>query len=268
VKNELESNYELIIGDVLEVLPTLKDRFHLIIADPPFGLEFDKSSHEYGADDYILYEDKFTDKEYEEFSFDWVGKCYDSLKSNGSLYIISGWTRIGEILNAVKKTDFQLLNHIIWQFSWGVFTRKKYITSHYHILFLVKDAKNYKFFPQYTNPNTKRKGEKYEEDVWFWSSYNRGNDPDRIKGHPCQLPLVLLEKIIRISSEPDDWVGDVFSGSGGTTLACRRLGRNVIAIEKSAAYEEIIKQKARFNQIIIPEHKKEKKDTLITSFLK
>lgn len=243
-----ETHYELIVGDVMEILPRFKEKFHLIIADPPFGLEFNKSSHEYGADDYILYEDKFTDDEYEKFSWNWIARCFDALAPNGSLYVISGWTRIGEILNAVKRTKFTLLNHIIWRFSWGVFTRKKYVTSHYHILFLIKDKKNYKYYPQYVNPKTKRKGEKYEEDVWFWPEYNRGNDPDRIKGHPCQLPLVMLEKMIKISSDPGDWVGDVFSGSGGTVLACRRLGRNVIAFEKNKDYENIIRKKAMFDQ--------------------
>ena len=138
---ENDLHYELIIGDIMEVLPQYQDKFHLIIADPPFGLEFNKSSHEYGADDYILYEDKFTGDEYEQFSHAWISRCFDALTPNGSLYVISGWTRIGEILNAVKRTKFTLLNHIIWQFSWGVFTKRKYVTSHYHILFLVKNKK-------------------------------------------------------------------------------------------------------------------------------
>ncbi|MHA1143686.1 MAG: DNA-methyltransferase [Candidatus Helarchaeota archaeon] len=262
-------HYELIIGDIMDLLPKYKEKFHLMIADPPFGLEFDKSSHEYGASDYILYDDKFTADEYEIFSYKWISRCFDALTPDGSLYVISGWTRIGEILNAVKKTNFTLLNHIIWHFSWGVFTKKKYVTSHYHILFLVKDKKNYKFYPQYSNPNTKRKGEKYENDVWYWPKYNRGNDPDRIKGHPCQLPIVMLEKIIKISSDPCDWVGDIFSGSGGTILACRRLGRNVIGFEINKEYESIIKKKARFNSEIFPFLPKEKSNDAksLTQFL-
>lgn len=251
-----ESHYELIIGDVKEVLTEYPKKFDLIIADPPFGIDFDKSSHEYGSDDYILYQDKFKGDEYENFSYEWISKCYETLKDDGSLYIISGWTRIGDILNAIKKTNFKLINHVIWKFSWGVFTKRKYVTSHYHILFLVKNEKKYKFFPQSKNPKTQRKGEKYEEDVWFWSEYNRGNDPDRIKGHPCQLPLCLLEKIIKISSKEGDWIGDIFSGSGGTTLAARKLNRNVIAIEVNKEYEPIIKKKAKFGEKIVPESKK------------
>ncbi len=262
-----ETRYELVFGDVVSRLHDYPGKFNLVIADPPFGLEFDKGSHEYGSDDYVLYEDKFSGDEYEDFSFRWISACHDALAKDGALYIISGWTRIGEILNAVKRTKFHTINHAIWYFGWGVFARKRYVTSHYHILFLAKDKQNYCFVPQFSNPNTKRKGEKYEEDVWYWPSYNRGNDPDRVKGHPCQLPLVLLEKIVRISSRPGDWVGDVFCGSGGTMLACRRLGRNVIGFEKNIEYEKIIHQKARFGEKIVPKTEKSVKKLDLTSFL-
>ncbi|MFX0102159.1 MAG: DNA-methyltransferase [Candidatus Hodarchaeota archaeon] len=241
-----EPSFKLVIGDVLEELPKYKGKFHLIIADPPFGIQFNKSSHEYGSDDYLLYEDKFTDDEYEAFTFKWISRCYDALTPDGSLYVVSGWTRLREVLNAAHRSKFTLMNHLIWAFSWGVYARKKYVTSHYHILFLVKDKKNYTFKPHFVNPKTKRKGNPYELDVLFWEDYNRGNDKSRVKGHPCQLPIILLEKLIKISSNEGDWIGDVFSGSGGTILASRKLKRNVIGFEINPDYENVIKEKARF----------------------
>ncbi|TFG04060.1 MAG: site-specific DNA-methyltransferase [Promethearchaeota archaeon] len=244
------SEFEIIIGDVMEKLVEYENYFDLIIADPPFGLEFDKSSHEYGSKNFILYDDKFTYKEYEEFSYQWISKCHAALKENGSMYVISGWTNIDAILNAIRRTDFILKNHNIWFFEWGVYTKRKFVTSHYHIPFLVKDEKNYTFNPYTVNPKSKRKGFPYEKDVWYWPKYNRGNDPDHLKGHPCQLPIMLMKHMIKISTSPGDWVGDVFSGSGGTLLACRELGRNCISIEKNPEYLEIIKKKAKINQEI------------------
>ena len=266
------SEFKIKIGNLFEVLDDYPEHFDLIIADPPFGIEFDKSCHEYGSEGYVLYEDKFEGKEYEEFSYRWISKCYDALKPEGSMYIVSGWSNIGDILNAINRTGFILKNHCIWFFEWGVFAKTKYITSHYHIPFLVKDEKNYTFKPQYVNPNTKRKGHPYEKDVWYWPKYNRGNDPDRIKGHPCQLPLVLLRKMMKISSNMGDWVGDVFSGSGGTLLASRQLGRNCISIERNSAYREIIGEKARIDEKIIGregvwDKTGRKKDTKLTEYL-
>ena len=238
--------HDIVIGDVLECLAREKyqEFFDLIIADPPFGLNFDKSSHEYGAKEYILYDDDFTGEEYQEFTAKWLKVCHDALKKNGSLYLVSGWTRLREILNAVHESGFHLINHVVWAFSWGVFSRKRYVTSHYHILFLAKNKNDFNFKPQFVNPQTKRKGNPYELDVWFWPEYNRGNDPNRIKGHPCQLPVVLLEKIISISSNEGNWIGDIFSGSGGTALAAKKLGRNVVSFEINGEYKEIIEKKA------------------------
>ncbi|MHA1371785.1 MAG: DNA-methyltransferase [Promethearchaeota archaeon] len=238
--------HEIVIGDVIHTLgeDRYKEFFDLIIADPPFGLEFNKSSHEYGAKDYILYEDKFTDEEYEAFTLKWLDRCYGALKPDGSIYVFSGWTRLREILNAVHGTSFYLMNHLIWAFSWGVYAKRKYVTSHYHILFLTKHKRRYTFKPQFVNPRTKRKGNPYELDVFFWPEYNRGNDPHRVKGHPCQLPVVLLEKIIKISSNEGDWIGDVFSGSGGTALAAKMLNRNVVSFEINPDYKQIIEKKS------------------------
>ncbi|MHA1992905.1 MAG: DNA-methyltransferase [Candidatus Hodarchaeales archaeon] len=234
------TKYQLVIGDVNQTLPMIAEErlFDLIIADPPFGISFSKSSHEYGADDYHLYNDHFTPESYFEFSKRWILNCYNALNVNGSLYIISGWTNLQYILNALKTTSFHMLNHAIWNFSWGVYTKRRFVTSHYHVLLLVKNRKKYQF--------TKQKH--YDEDVFFWQEYNRGNDPHRIKGHPCQLPIVLLEKLILTSSSVGDLVGDVFSGSGGTILAARRTGRDVIGFELREEYKQIIEKKAFFGK--------------------
>jgi site-specific DNA-methyltransferase (adenine-specific) len=235
-----KSKYQLVIGDVNQTLLMLakKRLFDLIIADPPFGISFTKSSHEYGATDYKLYDDDFTPDSYYEFSKKWIMNCYNALNANGSLYIISGWTNLQYILNALETTSFHMLNHAIWHFSWGVYTKRRFVTSHYHILLLVKNRKKYQF----------NKQKHYDEDVFFWQEYNRGNDPHRIKGHPCQLPIVLLEKLILTSSSTGDLVGDVFSGSGGTILAARRTGRDVIGFELREEYKHIIEKKAFFGK--------------------
>ena len=56
----------------------------------------------------------------------------------------SGWTNLGDILSAVKKSGLVVVNHVIWKYQFGVFTERKFVTSHYHVLFLAK-TKNYYF---------------------------------------------------------------------------------------------------------------------------
>ena len=54
--------------------------------------------------------------------------------------------------------------------------------------------------------------------------------------HPTQKPLKLIERIVSASSNPGDLVLDPFAGSGSTLVACEKLVRNCIAIEKDEKY--------------------------------
>ena len=54
--------------------------------------------------------------------------------------------------------------------------------------------------------------------------------------HPFEKPLSLIERLVRIYSNPGDIVLDPFNGSGTTGEACIRLNRNYIGIEKESKY--------------------------------
>lgn len=58
-------------------------------------------------------------------------------------------------------------------------------------------------------------------------------------GYPTQKPILLLERIINISTDKDDIVLDPFCGSGTTLVAAKLLGRNYIGIDKSKDAIEI-----------------------------
>ena len=52
-------------------------------------------------------------------------------------------------------------------------------------------------------------------------------------GYPTQKPLTLLERIILIATQENDWVLDPFCGSGTTLVASKMLHRNAIGIDTS-----------------------------------
>jgi site-specific DNA-methyltransferase (adenine-specific) len=81
----------------------------------------------------------------------------------------------------------KLINHIIWKYQFGVFTKRKFVTSHYHILFTVKNPKAYLF----------NKIDHYPEDVWIINRpYATGKEKNSTK-----LPEPLIQKIILYSSQ-------------------------------------------------------------------
>lgn len=59
-----------------------------------------------------------------------------------------------------------------------------------------------------------------------------------IKQHPAQKPLDLIMELMSVHSLKDDIVLDCFSGSGTTAIACHRLKRRFICIEKDKDYWE------------------------------
>lgn len=56
--------------------------------------------------------------------------------------------------------------------------------------------------------------------------------------HPTQKPIDLFGQILRDYSNENDLVLDCFSGSGTTAIACHRLKRRFICIEKDKNYYE------------------------------
>ena len=59
---------------------------------------------------------------------------------------------------------------------------------------------------------------------------------DAYRFHTTQKPLSMFEYLINVSSNENDLVLDCFSGSGTTAIACHRLKRRFICIEKDPEY--------------------------------
>jgi len=63
--------------------------------------------------------------------------------------------------------------------------------------------------------------------------------------HPTQKPLKLIERLIEIHSRENDVVLDPFLGSGTTVVACIRLNRQYIGIEKNEKYFKIAEERVK-----------------------
>ncbi|MHB1040159.1 MAG: site-specific DNA-methyltransferase [Desulfobacteria bacterium] len=64
------------------------------------------------------------------------------------------------------------------------------------------------------------------DDVWNLDKIN--NSAKEALGYPTQKPLILLERIIKASSNEGDLVADFFCGSGTTAAVAEKLGRKWI----------------------------------------
>jgi len=87
------------------------------------------------------------------------------------------------------------------------------------------------------------KGKKKIDDVWYIPII-KGNSEERL-GYPTQKPEVLLERIIKASSNPGNLVLDPFCGSGTTVAVSARLGRQFIGIDISRMSIKIIEKRLK-----------------------
>jgi site-specific DNA-methyltransferase (adenine-specific) len=95
----------------------------------------------------------------------------------------------------------------------------------------------------YKNPTDPRIAKRIAEGktarLYDWWEINQVKNVSGEKTeHPCQIPVALMERIIRIT--PGESILDPFAGSGTTLLAAQNLGRKAVGIEMSEKYCEII----------------------------
>jgi len=72
---------------------------------------------------------------------------------------------------------------------------------------------------------------------YTWNGFIQGdmkNKEERI--HPTQKPLPLFEWILNNYSKEGDVILDPFSGSGTTAIACHRLKRDFVCVERDEGY--------------------------------
>ena len=82
--------------------------------------------------------------------------------------------------------------------------------------------------PGLVGPEKAARG-KTPTDVW-WHTIVSPTGKEKT-GYPTQKPLKILERIVRVHSDPGDLVVDFFAGSGTTGEAAARLGRDYLLVE-------------------------------------
>lgn len=82
----------------------------------------------------------------------------------------------------------------------------------------------------------------------------QSHDPERL-GYPTQKPLKLMERVLEISSQPNDIVLDAFCGCGTALVAAQNLGRQWIGIDISPTSCRVMAKRLR-DKCRLPEDEK------------
>lgn len=238
------------IADVFKFLEHLDNNsIDLAIVDPPYNL-------------HVADWDTFRNEQFFlDFTYSWIDKLLPKLKLTASLYIFNTPYNCALILNYLRSKCLCYRNFITWYKKDGMSVCKsKYVNNQESILFYTVSSEYYfdcesirvpylstdrmiaasktgilkngkRWFP---NPNGK-----LCPDVWeIVSERHKQKIAGKVQklNHPTPKPKEMINRMILASSQPNDLVLDLFSGSGTTSLCAKELNRNYIGCEKNMEY--------------------------------
>ena len=243
---------ELLIGDCRQLMPqSLADEsIDLALTDPPYNI---------GLKYHDQYDDNQQTEEFLGLLEDAARQLHRVLTPTGSLFLFMGTWLQAETLVLLKRLGFHHRRTIAWYNTFGQAQQGNFTPSWTAIHYVTKHPTNFTFSAdairvpsqrqlRYNDKRAKAKGklpddswvlvpDQYPEcflpdsDLWLQSRVC-GTFKERV-GHVTQLPLPLVERIIRAASNPEDVVLDPFAGSGTVLVAARQLGRHSVGIELS-----------------------------------
>ncbi|MDD1717635.1 MAG: site-specific DNA-methyltransferase, partial [Methanoregulaceae archaeon] len=117
------------LGDAFTLFPSIPEGFvDLVVTDPPFAIGFSPQKENYNrtAGNVMDGYREIPAGRYAEFTSSWIAEAYRVLSPSGSMYVFSGWNRLRDILEGLDNAGFVTINHLIWKYQFGVFTRRKY----------------------------------------------------------------------------------------------------------------------------------------------
>lgn len=255
--------------DITRALPD--DSFDLIYIDPPFntGKAQSRTQIQTLRDDTgdrtgfqgkryrtvkigtRAYSDSFSD--YLGFLEPRLEEAYRLLKPNGSFFFHIDYREVHYckvVLDGIFGRE-SFLNEIIWSYDYGARATRRWSAKHDNILWYAKDPNNYTYryedidripymAPGLVGPEKAARG-KTPTDTW-WNTIVSPNGKEKT-GYPTQKPLAIINRILRVHSNPEDRVLDFFAGSGTIGESAARLGRHAVLIDSNPEAISVMKRR-------------------------
>jgi len=239
-----DKSFNLLQGDVFELLPQFDFKFDMVFADPPYFLSNDGLTIKNGKITSVNKGQWDKSKGFEfinNFNRKWLKLVRDKMKEDATIWISGTMHNIFSIGQILTELDFKILNIITWEktnpppnFSCRYFTH-----STEQIIWARKNAK----VPHYFNYELMKEinGGKQMKDVWTLPAIAKW---EKTCGkHPTQKPLSVLTRIILASTKQGAWILDPFTGSSTTGIAANLLERKFLGIDIEEKYLEISKKR-------------------------
>jgi DNA modification methylase len=211
-------------GDYRDILPMLSGT---VITDPPYNI-----GYKYGDS----YKDNLSENEYRELIFSGARAPSVVIHYPENMFFVS--RALGRLPEKCVAWTYNGLNSRNWRMiAWYGITPD---------FTLVRQP-----YKNLEDPRILAKLDAGSQGcaLYDWWHDEKVNNVSQEKfEHPCQVPLGVMDKILRIT--PCEKVIDPFCGSGTTLRAAKNLGRRAIGIEIEERYCEIAVR--RLSQKVLP----------------
>jgi site-specific DNA-methyltransferase (adenine-specific) len=244
----VETKNIIVHGRSRDSIPKIRTPINCVITDPPFGIDVQMNSA-------VMPTSRAVNKKIAndnnpktaiEIFYQEMGPILAKLDQQADIYVFTAWNVLDWWMPAVKKLsylredgtldtlseprwDISLKMMLIWdkgypgkgdlEANWGC--------GYEPILYLKKGRR--------PNPY-RRSGIIHVDKV-----------PAGQNIHPTEKPVQLLEILMEMSTIEGEFVVDPFSGSGSTSVAAKRLGRNSLAFDVDEQW--IAPSRARLEQL-------------------
>jgi site-specific DNA-methyltransferase (adenine-specific) len=244
-------------ADVLETLRKLPDNsIDAVYGDPDYNVGINYAGKNYTTqwNDYI----------------DWyVALAKESmrvLKPTGNLFFINYPKQNSYLRVRYLDDNAYSVHDYAWVYNTNVgHSHRHFTTAHRSILHATKSKDN-NFFKDnvaqpYLNPNDKRIKQRIADGhkgrmPYSWLYYDLVKNVSKDKTfHACQIPLGLVELLIKSCTQENDDVCILFGGSGSELVLCRDIKRNYVSCELHEDYFKMIMNRLENNGRIDDEHR-------------
>lgn len=210
---------------------------HLAIADPPYNL----------GQRYSGFTDRWHSKrEYWEWCEWWLRSLAKCVTASGSIWVLTPPETSARLYVYAEDALKLKCQEIPWYYRFGQHTRRRFIPAHTNWLWITNPrAKYLSWHPERIAVNSDRlakyddkrvkespwRGKRVPFDVWDEFPRIQGNNRERQKGSPNQIPEAMVRRIIEACTNRNHLIIDVFAGTGTVGTIARSLGRKSLSIE-------------------------------------
>ncbi len=228
--------------DVMMVLQRLPDNsLDTVYGDPDYNVGLNYAGKNYTKQW----------QEYIEWYCELTRECMRVLKPTGNLFMLNYPKQNAYLrVQCLDELAYDVQDYV-WVYNTNVgHSKRRFTTAHRSILHATKGKDNafYKdnVAQPYQNPTDKRIRQRVAEGhkgrmpySWFYFDLVKNVSKDKTF-HAAQIPLPLVELLIKASTQENDDVFILFGGSGSEIVLCRTLQRNYISCETHPDYYQMI----------------------------